>query len=36
MVRDGKISSEEYIDFFIHSIPNEVSDDIVTHQLENL
>lgn len=33
MVRDGKLSSEEYIDIFITAIPLETSDDIVTAQL---
>lgn len=30
MVRDGKLSSEEYIDIFINAIPNEKSDDIIS------
>jgi len=30
MVRDGKISSEEYIEFFIKVIPLEESDDIIS------
>ncbi|KAL4494534.1 hypothetical protein ABPG72_004436 [Tetrahymena utriculariae] len=36
MVRDGKLSSEEYIDIFINAIPNESSDDIITSQLQYL
>lgn len=30
MVRDGKLSSEEYADIFIKAIPQETSDDIIT------
>lgn len=30
MVRDGKLSSEEYIDIFINAIPHETSDDIIS------
>lgn len=30
MVRDGKLSSEEYINIFINLIPNEESVDIVS------
>lgn len=33
MARDGKLSSEEYIDIFINAIPKETSDDIITCQL---
>ncbi|KAL4510727.1 hypothetical protein ABPG72_004881 [Tetrahymena utriculariae] len=36
LVRDGKISSEEYVDIFIGNIPNEQSEDIITNQVENL
>ena len=33
MVRDGKLSSEEYVNIFISAIPLEKSDDIITSQL---
>ncbi|EGR28494.1 hypothetical protein IMG5_174220 [Ichthyophthirius multifiliis] len=33
MVRDGKLSSEEYFDIFMTAIPHEQSDDIITNQL---
>ena len=31
MVRDGKLSSEEYFDIFIYALPLEQSDDIITN-----
>ena len=31
-MRDGKLSSEEYIDVFIQAIKNEESDEIITNQ----
>jgi len=36
MVRDGKMSSEEYIDFFINAIPQERSEDLITNQFQFL
>lgn len=32
MVRDGKLSAEEYIDLFVSAIPLETSDEIVSSQ----
>jgi len=32
-VRDGKISSEEYVDFLLFSLPREDSDEILNTQL---
>jgi len=31
MVRDGKLSSSEYLDIFISAIPNENSDEIIAN-----
>ena len=36
MVRDGKISSEEYVEILIKNLPKEEADDIVSTQVAYL